>query len=59
MSRREQTGNRYELITCSLQGHVLVGTDAETVTDDDAFAVRLGIRRSVVSLPPLRRMGSW
>ena len=42
MSRREQTGNRYELITCSLQGHVLVGTDAETVTDDDAFAVRLG-----------------
>jgi uncharacterized membrane protein (DUF2068 family) len=32
--------NRYELVTCGLQGHVLVGTDAAEVTDVDASLVR-------------------
>jgi len=32
--------NRYELITCGINGHVLVGTDAATVTDSDAVVVR-------------------
>jgi uncharacterized membrane protein (DUF2068 family) len=31
--------NRYELLTCAWSGHVLVGTDAATVTDDDALLV--------------------
>ena len=32
--------NRYELFTCGIGGHVLVGTDAATVTEADALVVR-------------------
>jgi uncharacterized membrane protein (DUF2068 family) len=32
--------NRYELFTCAWSGHVLVGTDAATITADDALLVR-------------------
>jgi uncharacterized membrane protein (DUF2068 family) len=32
--------NRFELFTCGWQGHVLVGTDAARVVDDDAAVVR-------------------
>jgi len=32
--------NRYELITCGFSGHVLVGTDAATVTGADAAVAR-------------------
>ena len=32
--------NRYELLSCALRGHVLVGTDAAEVTDADALVVR-------------------
>ncbi|HEY1651610.1 MAG TPA: DUF2127 domain-containing protein [Acidimicrobiales bacterium] len=39
MSRRRPS-NRYELLTCAWSGHVLVGTDAATITDDDASLVR-------------------
>jgi uncharacterized membrane protein (DUF2068 family) len=38
--------NRYELITCGIQGHVLVGTDAAEVVESDAAVVReIGDRR--------------
>ncbi|HEX4218220.1 MAG TPA: DUF2127 domain-containing protein [Acidimicrobiales bacterium] len=40
MARRTTSTNRYELLTCSLQGHALVGIDAATVTADDALVVR-------------------
>ena len=32
--------NRYELLSCALGGHVLVGTDAAEVTEADALVVR-------------------
>jgi len=32
--------NRYELFTCAWSGHVLVGTDAATITTDDALVAR-------------------
>jgi uncharacterized membrane protein (DUF2068 family) len=32
--------NRFELFTCGWKGHVLVGTDAAQVVDDDAAVVR-------------------
>jgi uncharacterized membrane protein (DUF2068 family) len=38
VSRRRPT-NRYELLTCAWSGHVLVGTDAATITPDDASLV--------------------
>ncbi|HEY3943511.1 MAG TPA: DUF2127 domain-containing protein [Acidimicrobiales bacterium] len=31
--------NRYELVTCALRGHELVGTDVETITEADALVV--------------------
>lgn len=31
--------NSYELLTCSLRGHVLVGTDVATVADEDSLVV--------------------
>jgi uncharacterized membrane protein (DUF2068 family) len=37
---RRQPPNRYELLTCAWSGHRLVGTDAATVTADDALVVR-------------------
>jgi len=37
---RRRPSNRYELFTCAWSGHVLVGTDAATVTPDDALLVR-------------------
>ncbi|HWF16210.1 MAG TPA: DUF2127 domain-containing protein [Acidimicrobiales bacterium] len=39
MSRRRPT-NRYELLTCAWSGHFLCGTDAATITSDDAALVR-------------------
>ena len=40
MSPRKRPENRYELLTCAVKGHVLVGADAELVTADDALVVR-------------------
>ena len=40
MPRRRRPSNRYELLTCAWSGHFLVGTDAATITDDDALLVR-------------------
>jgi uncharacterized membrane protein (DUF2068 family) len=40
VARRRTLQNRYELLTCSWQGHVFVGTDAAEVTDADALLVR-------------------
>ncbi|MGA7416521.1 MAG: DUF2127 domain-containing protein [Acidimicrobiales bacterium] len=40
MARRKTPENRYELLTCSWRGHVLVGTDAAEVTATDALLVR-------------------
>ena len=40
MPGRRRPSNRYELFTCAWSGHVLVGTDAATVTPDDALLVR-------------------
>jgi uncharacterized membrane protein (DUF2068 family) len=37
---RRRPSNRYELLTCAWSGHVLVGTDAATITADDALLVR-------------------
>jgi uncharacterized membrane protein (DUF2068 family) len=37
---RRRPSNRYELLTCAWSGHVLVGTDAATITPDDALVVR-------------------
>lgn len=34
-----RTTNRYELVTCALSGHVLVGTDVETISLDDRMVV--------------------
>ena len=34
--------NRYELLSCALRGHVLVGTDAAEVTPSDSLVVREG-----------------
>jgi len=41
-----QPPNRYELFSCGISGHVLVGTDAATVTDADAVVAveRRGVR---------------
>ena len=39
MPGRSRPPNRYELLTCAWSGHVLVGTDAATVTPDDALVV--------------------
>ena len=36
MPGRRRPSNRYELLTCAWSGHVLVGTDAATITADDA-----------------------
>jgi uncharacterized membrane protein (DUF2068 family) len=38
--RKGRPDNRYELLTCGWEGHVLVGTDARTVTEADAALVR-------------------
>jgi uncharacterized membrane protein (DUF2068 family) len=35
-----KVANRYELLSCALRGHTLVGTHAATVTDADAAVVR-------------------
>ncbi len=40
MTQRKRPENRYELITCAVKGHVLVGGDAELVTADDELVVR-------------------
>ncbi len=40
MPTRKRPENRYELFTCAVKGHVLVGGDAELVTADDALVVR-------------------
>jgi uncharacterized membrane protein (DUF2068 family) len=37
---RRRPSNRYELLTCAWSGHVLAGTDAATITPDDALLVR-------------------
>jgi uncharacterized membrane protein (DUF2068 family) len=37
---RRRPTNRYELLTCAWSGHFLVGTDAATITSDDALVVR-------------------
>jgi uncharacterized membrane protein (DUF2068 family) len=37
---RRRPSNRYELLTCAWSGHFLVGTDATTITADDALVVR-------------------
>jgi uncharacterized membrane protein (DUF2068 family) len=34
------TSHRYELISCALVGHVLVGTDVRTITPEDGLIVR-------------------
>ncbi len=39
-TRRQTPPNRYELLTCSWKGHVLVGTDAAEVTPADSLLVR-------------------
>jgi uncharacterized membrane protein (DUF2068 family) len=38
--KRNRPTNRYELLTCALQGHHLVGTDSAYVSTDDALVVR-------------------
>jgi uncharacterized membrane protein (DUF2068 family) len=38
--KRDRPTNRYELLTCALQGHALVGTDAAHVSAEDALVVR-------------------
>ncbi len=38
--RSDRPTNRYELLTCALEGHVIVGQDARTVTVEDALVVR-------------------
>jgi uncharacterized membrane protein (DUF2068 family) len=38
--KRDRPTNRYELLTCALQGHALVGTEAAHVSADDALVVR-------------------
>jgi uncharacterized membrane protein (DUF2068 family) len=40
VSRTKRPDNRYELLTCSWEGHFLVGADAVEVTPDDAVMVR-------------------
>ncbi len=40
MPGRRRPSNRYELLTCAWSGHVLIGTDAATITPDDALVVR-------------------
>lgn len=40
VSRRDRPTNRYELLTCALEGHVTVGEQARTITPDDALVVR-------------------
>ena len=40
MARRRRPSNRYELLTSAWSGHVLAGTDAATITPDDALLVR-------------------
>jgi len=37
---RTRPENRYELLTCGFKGHVLVGAEAELVTEEDAVVVR-------------------
>jgi uncharacterized membrane protein (DUF2068 family) len=37
---RPRPSNRYELLTCAWSGHFLVGTDAATITPEDALVVR-------------------
>ncbi len=39
MPGRSRPPNRYELLTCAWSGHVLVGTDAATVTPEDSLVV--------------------
>ena len=39
MPKRRRPSNRYELLTCAWSGHVLAGTDAATITADDALLV--------------------
>jgi uncharacterized membrane protein (DUF2068 family) len=39
-ARRTSPDNRYELITCGLRGHVVVGTDARDVGPEDEAVVR-------------------
>ncbi len=40
MPPRTHPENRYELLTCGFSGHVLVGAQAELVTEEDALVVR-------------------
>ncbi len=40
MKRRARPSNNYELFTCALKGHELVGVDAATVTEQDAVFAR-------------------
>ncbi len=40
MPPRKRPENRYELLTCALKGHDLVGGDAALVTSEDALVVR-------------------
>jgi uncharacterized membrane protein (DUF2068 family) len=40
VARRKGPSNRYELITCAWEGHVLVGTEVAVVTADDGLVVR-------------------
>jgi len=42
-TRRKTPSNRYELLTCALRGHALVGVDAAAITDaDDLFVREIG-----------------
>ncbi|HXW79781.1 MAG TPA: DUF2127 domain-containing protein [Acidimicrobiales bacterium] len=40
VGRSRRSANRYELLSCALKGHALVGTDASEVGPDDAPFVR-------------------
>jgi uncharacterized membrane protein (DUF2068 family) len=40
MRSKRDTSHRYELISCALGGHVLVGTDVKTITPADGLIVR-------------------
>ncbi len=40
MARKKRPANRYELVSCGLRGHVLIGTDARFIGPDDELFVR-------------------
>ena len=40
VARAQRPSNRYELLTCALRGHVVVGIGADQITGDDYLLVR-------------------